>query len=97
MGDAVKWDEKGKRVDVCLDIGECEKATGETVSVATLVCSSQASLLLAHHTPSLEHNLRLHFNFDKTILIWTKNTSDLVQSISYIQRYSFVTSSKKSD
>lgn len=56
---------------------------------------------LAPGTPNTKFRaqckLRLHFNFDKRSLIWTKNASNLVKSISNIQRYGFVTSSKKSD
>lgn len=64
MGDAVKWDEKGKRMDMCLDIGECEKATGETVSVATLLCSSTG--FLAPGSP----NTKVRTQFEITFQLW---------------------------
>lgn len=93
MGDAVKWGERGRRVDMCLDNGECEKATRATVLVATQMCSSYR--LPCPGSPNTK--FRAHFNFDKTSLICTKNTSNLVKSISNIQRYGFVTSGEKND
>lgn len=41
-GSEVKWGKKGKwKMEViCLHVGECEKATTETVLVATRTCTS---------------------------------------------------------
>lgn len=79
MGDEVKWGELGKwGVEMCLNVGECEKATRETS--LPLGCALPIGYLpLDHQIPSLEHNLsgdyisaliKLHYLAWERIYVW---------------------------
>lgn len=59
-GGEVKWGEKGKwKVqEMCLNAGECEKATRKTYFLLPLRCTLPIVYLpLDHQTPNLQHNL----------------------------------------
>lgn len=70
---------------MCLNVGECEKATRKTALVATQMCSFYG--LPAPDSPNTQFRpqfkWRLHFGFDKISLIWIEKEymSDLVKSI----------------
>lgn len=83
MEDEVKWGELGKRrVEMCLHVGECEKATRET---SPLRCALPIGYLpLDHQILSLEHNLSGDYiSALKNFTIWLENEymSDLVKRI----------------
>lgn len=71
---------------MCLNVGECEKATRKTALVATKMCSFYR-LPAPVSSPNTkfrpQFKWRLHFSFDKTLLIWIEQEymSDLVKSI----------------
>lgn len=85
--------------EMCLNQGECEKATTETALVATHPCSSYR--LPAPGSPNTKFRAqfkqRLCFSIDKPSLIWTEKEYmfDLVKSINKYSEVCFVTSSKK--